>query len=531
MANPVLIARAPMRIGLGGGGTDLPSYYGQHTGMVLNLAINKYIYVMVQPASQPGTQVVSAGYGAFQQWADDQMFWGNDLALPRAVLEYMGEPHDLDILIASGVPPGTGLGSSGAVGVAMLTALYGWEGQQPSPAEIAEAACEIEISRMGMPVGKQDQYASAFGGFNQIWFYPDHVEVHPLILKPETQTQLEQRLMLFYTGQARASSSILTKQDHDTRIARPKILATLLRLKEIAGGMVRTLKQDDLDDFAALLHMAWKYKKRLNRRVSNPLIEEAYKVARAAGAAGGKVSGAGGGGFLLLYAKERYQDAITSQLGTLGLIRLEFAPAWQGAAVVGRHGMAKYSGGTYALSVLGTIEMLPHGDIAWLAYLITRAQRIFIMGNGGSASTASHMALDLAKAAGIHHVLSLVDSIPTLTAWANDQGYEDVFAEQLRMHEVREGDLVIAISASGNSANVLHAIELANERGAKTAGLVGFDGGKLCPIVDHVVHVKNDYMRQVEDIHLMIAHIVTGQAKELKHESSRGDNLPHAIGT
>src|SRR5438309_134917 len=205
----MLIARAPLRISLAGGGTDLAAYYQKYGGAVLSTSIDKYFYVFLSLSDSQHIQVSSSDYQTFyRQRLDEVPLWDGDLRLPKVIVNHFGIRHGLSVFLASQIPPGTGLGSSSTVAVALIKSMAVLCGKQLRPQEVAELACEIEIDKLGMPIGKQDQYAAAFGGFNFISFSSDGVAVEPLDLHDEVQTELERRLMLFFTGRSRNSAQI-----------------------------------------------------------------------------------------------------------------------------------------------------------------------------------------------------------------------------------------------------------------------------------------------------------------------------------
>src|SRR5689334_46499 len=197
----MLIARAPMRISFGGGGTDLEAYYARYGGMVVSSAINKYFYAIITTDETDDLQVISADYRSlFRHTPYKDLFWDGDLALPKAVLHHFGIRRGINLFVASEVPPGTGLGSSSAAAVTMIRAISTLLEQPMTKQQVAELASYIEIEKMGMPIGKQDQYASAFGGFNRITFRSQGVTVEPLRIDPYVRQALERRLLLFFTG-------------------------------------------------------------------------------------------------------------------------------------------------------------------------------------------------------------------------------------------------------------------------------------------------------------------------------------------
>jgi D-glycero-alpha-D-manno-heptose-7-phosphate kinase len=331
----VLIARAPVRISFAGGGTDFEAYYATFGGMVVSATIDKYFYVFVTVTRGDNIQIMSSDYRTFhRQHADEEMVWDGDLALPRAVLSHFHIHEGLSMFLASEVPPGTGLGSSSAVAVSITKAVSSLLGLGLSKRAVAEAACFIEIEKLGMPIGKQDQFAAAFGGINTLTFTREGVRVEPLALRPETREALERDILLFYTGAAREAPKVLTEQSRAVRAGDPAVLASLHAIKAMAGETRRCFERGDLRAFGEILHASWEHKKRLAPGVTTPRIDECYETARAQGAVGGKITGAGGGGFLMLYCDRRYGPRVTEALGRLGLKRMDFSIDFDGAKIL-----------------------------------------------------------------------------------------------------------------------------------------------------------------------------------------------------
>jgi len=331
----MLIARAPMRISFGGGGTDLEAYYAKYGGVVVSTAINKYFYAILTTEEADDVQVISADYRLlFRHASDTNLFWDGELALPKAVLHHFGVRRGVNLFLASEVPPGTGLGSSSAAAVTMVRALSTLLEQPLAKQQVAELASFIEITKMGMPIGKQDQYAAAFGGLNKITFTGAGVTVEPIAIAPDVLQTLERRLLLFFTGSSRESTSILKQQRQATQDSDASVLQALHNIKQVALDVQLCLERGDLDEFARLLHYSWQEKRRLAPNLSNTFIDECYELARARGASAGKITGAGGGGFMLLYCPEHAQESVTSALEQRGLKGMNFHFDQQGATVL-----------------------------------------------------------------------------------------------------------------------------------------------------------------------------------------------------
>lgn len=339
----MLIARAPVRISLAGGGTDLPAYYSQFGGLVINTTIDKYFYVFLRAfGGSESLQIASSDYSTFYRQdaaAGDEAPLEGTLLLPRTILHYFGVYQGLSMFLASEIPPGTGLGSSSTVTVAIIKALSTGLGQQLSKGELAELACKIEIQEMGMPIGKQDQYAAAFGGLNEIEFTAQGCRVSPLNVSWETSQRLQSNLMLFFTGHARNSADILKEQTQASKKSSSGTVEALHRVKAMVADVRQSFVSGDLTAFGELLHENWMQKKRFAPGVSNPLIDQSYETARTLGAVGGKITGAGGGGFLMLYCERSYQPAVTEALERLGLLRMDFRFDSTGARVLMNAGL------------------------------------------------------------------------------------------------------------------------------------------------------------------------------------------------
>lgn len=321
----MLIARAPVRLSLAGGGTDLPSYYERFGGAVISTTIDKYFYVFLTVDEAVDLQITSSDYRTFYRHnGDGPLLWDGDLSLPRAVLHHFGVSRGVRMFLASEIPPGTGLGSSSAVCVALIKAVSTAVAQRLSRQEIAELACEIEIHKLGNPIGKQDQFAPAFGGLNEITFTAQGVGVKRLPVDPETRRELERNLMLFFTGEARNSSMVLAEQNESSKRSKPQVLHALHAIKAMVADVRDCLERSDLRGFGHLLHENWMQKKQFASKVSNPFVDECYEAARSNGALGGKLTGAGGGGFLMVYCEGTCQRAVSDALEGLGLKRLDY---------------------------------------------------------------------------------------------------------------------------------------------------------------------------------------------------------------
>ena len=337
----MLIVRAPVRISLAGGGTDLPVYYESFGGAVLNTTIDRYFYVFLNVLEKDTVQVTSSDYRTFYRQEDSQSInWDSELHLPQIILEHFGVHKGLSLFMASEIPPGTGLGSSSTVTVAIIKAVSTALSSNLSKHELAELACQIELEQLSAPIGKQDQYAAAFGGLNFIEFKKDEVLVNRIEIDPQVKLALGKNLLLFFTGSTRSASKILAKQNQNSQRNDPIVIEALHRVKEMAYEVLNVLEQGDLHGFAKLLHENWVMKKQFAKGVSNARIDEAYSIALEKGALGGKITGAGGGGFLMLYVEPSKHIAVTDTLEEKGFKRMEFHFESLGARVLMNSGLS-----------------------------------------------------------------------------------------------------------------------------------------------------------------------------------------------
>ena len=333
----MLIVRSPVRISFGGGGTDLPAYFSVYGGAVLSTAINKYFYTVLQKRTDGKIQVISSDLRVVETWHDiaNMNVKGSELEIPLSVLKEINRDISVNLFMASEIPPGTGLGSSASVCVNVLKMLSAYCAIPMSKYQLAERAYGIARNVLGKPVGKQDEYASAFGGLNFIHFNPDNsTQVEPIDLAPELLTELQSSLMLFFTGAAHHSWTILQEQEQATRKDTGMAVESLHEIRQLADRMRVALQEADLPLFGSLMHEGWDAKKKVSNKISNSKIDQMYEAARRAGAIGGKITGAGGGGFLLLFCPPETQASVRTALVSLGAREMEFDFDFQGAHVV-----------------------------------------------------------------------------------------------------------------------------------------------------------------------------------------------------
>ena len=318
-------SRAPLRLSFCGGGTDVSPYVEERGGVVLNATINKYAYCSLIPRDDDEIQVQSLDYDVVAKYnRQEEPQYDGELDLVKAVINKMGAPAGLNLFMHSDAPPGSGLGSSSTVVVALLGLFRHWLRKPMTDYELAELAYQVERIDLGIEGGMQDQYAATFGGFNFIEFNRDAVIVNPLRIDPATLNELEYHLLLCYTGKTRRSANILHTQIEGYVTRKVEVVAGLDAIKETAILMKNALLLGRLDDFGALLHQAWQHKKKLAARITDSYIDELYDIARRHGALGGKISGAGGGGFLLLYCQFDKRHIVAEKLEEAGGQMVEF---------------------------------------------------------------------------------------------------------------------------------------------------------------------------------------------------------------
>jgi D-glycero-alpha-D-manno-heptose-7-phosphate kinase len=316
----VIVSRTPLRVSFVGGGTDLPDFYEEHGGAVVSTSVDKWIRVIVAGRFEGDVRVSYSKTEIVDSAAEVEH------ELVREAMRMTGVRRGVDIITLADVPSrGTGLGSSSTVTVGLLNALYAFQGVYKSPVQLAEEAARIEIEVLGKPIGRQDQYAAAVGGFNFIEFLPGGagVRVEPIVCAPETFKRLQRSLLFFYTGRQRSADDVLQEQ---RRAVRDGMNAQALKkMRELAHELRERLAAGDADALGRLLHENWTLKQGLASGISNDDVSRWYELALSAGAVGGKILGAGGGGFLLLATPPDRQNAVRAQLGELRELPLRFS--------------------------------------------------------------------------------------------------------------------------------------------------------------------------------------------------------------
>ena len=314
----MIITRSPLRISLGGGGTDLPSYYREHGGFLIAGAIDKYVYITLHETFVPQIIVRYSKMETVSSAGEIQ----HPIVREALKLIPIEDPH-LELASMSDIPAGTGLGSSGSFTTALLRALHAYCRNHVSQRELAEQACHIEIDLLGEPIGKQDQYIAAYGGITAFTFRPDgQVDVEPLRIPPATLHRLEDGLVLFFTGYTRNASEILKDQDVRSKQKDREMTENLHFVKRLGYESKAALEAGDLRGFAELMHGHWERKRARTTGMSNRQIDDYYELARANGAIGGKLIGADGGGFLLFYTEDKAR--LSAVLAGAGLREVRF---------------------------------------------------------------------------------------------------------------------------------------------------------------------------------------------------------------
>lgn len=321
----MIITRTPFRISFAGGGSDFQEYYKEEPGAVVSVTIDKYVYLSMHPLFHRD--------GYFLKYSSNEMCGDVDLIRHPIIREVFTRQgiHGVDFNSSSDVPAGTGLGSSSSFTVGLLNLCYSYRGLFRNEKELAKEACDIEIDTLQSPIGKQDQYASAFGGLNFISFHPDEsVKVEKIHMNINEESEFEQSLMLFYLGYSRPAATILTEQKANSKRNR----LTLHKMVELAHILRQELKASNIDNIGEILHANWEYKKELANNITNDKINSTYQLARNAGATGGKLLGAGGTGFILLYVPKNKRANIQKAMNLLNMSEFSFRFENSGTSVI-----------------------------------------------------------------------------------------------------------------------------------------------------------------------------------------------------
>jgi D-glycero-alpha-D-manno-heptose-7-phosphate kinase len=325
----MIVSRAPTRITLGGGGTDLPSYYSKYGGFLIAAGIDRYVTIL---ATKRFYDSIRLSYSE-TEICDDV----DDIKhrIFREGLRLAGITGKIELHSTADVPANSGLGSSSSFTTALLNALHAYKGEAVSKRQLAEEACHVEIEMLGEPIGKQDQYIATFGGITCLTFDRNgEVLVEPLRLSEDTLEMLESNLLFFFTGKERSASEILREQDNKSRKNDPQMDQYLHEIKDIGFKTRQYLEQGDVNMLGELLHVHWESKKKRSTKMSDPFIDECYEEARKRGASGGKLIGAGGGGFFMFYCENGSRHDLTESLQKMGLRREKFHIDWDGARIM-----------------------------------------------------------------------------------------------------------------------------------------------------------------------------------------------------
>lgn len=314
----MILSKTPLRMSFVGGGSDMPSFYREEQGAVLSTSVDKYMYIAVNKKFDGSIRL---SYSRTEEVGEIMQL---EHPLVREALNLVGINGGIEIASMADIPSkGSGLGSSSSYTVGLLNALYAFKNQYASKDRLAMEACDIEINRCGEPIGKQDQYAAAFGGLNLIRFNPDEsVSVDPIICAPEIIKKIEESTLVFFTGRTRSASAVLQSQSEAMKIENRRIL--MRRMVELAFELKKELESGDVDNFGSILNENWRLKSQLTSGITDPQIDEWYRQGIQAGAEGGKLLGAGNGGFIMFFAPPQNHQRIKDALGGLRPIKFGF---------------------------------------------------------------------------------------------------------------------------------------------------------------------------------------------------------------
>ena len=331
----MIITRTPVRISFGGGGTDIPGFYEEHGGAVVSITINKYFYSFYNPRDDEKIQMISSDFQSLLS-VDDfySLKFGEGFDIPSAVIKHFRLYHGFDLITASEIPPGSGLGSSGAVTVNMVRLCSKLKNETMTQRQIAEDAFFIQRQILNLPIGKQDEYAAAYGGLNFIEFSEKDVSVNPIQIDPDTKKSLEKNLLLFFTKKTRQASTILQRQEDSIKGKDTSIIEAMIEVKKNAYHINEALEVGDLKRFGSLLDQAWNFKKKMSPEISNDYLDRIYEIARQNGALGGKIAGAGGGGYFMFYCEEEKQENLKNAMASEKLAFLDFNFSDKGVTIL-----------------------------------------------------------------------------------------------------------------------------------------------------------------------------------------------------
>ena len=325
----MIITRTPFRVTLGGGGTDLPSFYSKHGGFIFSFAINKYMFIYVNRPIVDDLIRIKYSKSETVNYLNEV-----EHEIARSCMEKTGYDKGLEITSMADIPAGSGLGSSSTYTVGLLNALHTMNRDYISHQDLAEEACYIEMEKLNKPMGKQDQYIATFGGFTILEIAMDGtVTVEKANISYETKENLQRNLLMFYTGKQRLNKNILTAQDKSTKNHKKEVLDSLIYIKESGYKILEIVESGNITELGHMFDEHWEYKKKLAKGITNPEFDRIYTRAKKNGVMGGKISGAGGGGFFTFYCEEN-QDKVRSMMKEEGMRELKFDFDFEGTKVL-----------------------------------------------------------------------------------------------------------------------------------------------------------------------------------------------------
>lgn len=336
----MLLGLTPTRISFGGGGTDMPEYYEKFGGIVISSTINHFSYVVVNKRKDNKLQIFSSDFETHNAPTKiDNITSKSGIELPVGILKFLKYKKGLNLILSSDVPPKSGLGSSSSIAVNLVNVIHHLNNKKISKSELAEISHNIERNYLKWPMGKQDEYIAAFGGFNKIEFSKKKIQVSPVKIKQKTLKELDENLMLFFIG-SRTNTSILTNQINDIKNKEPSVLNSLDKVKDLAFKLYDNIKKSDLTGFGEILNENWKFKKKFSKSVSNNKIDKIYDLAMKSGSIGGKLAGAGGGGHLLLYCEKSKQSKVVEKMKQFKIKEVKFSFYNDGAKILNMYDYA-----------------------------------------------------------------------------------------------------------------------------------------------------------------------------------------------
>jgi len=325
----MIITRTPFRFTMGGGGTDLPSYYSKYGGFIFAAAINKYMFINL---NRPVVDDLVRVKYTKSEMVHHREELEHDIA--KEAMRMLGIEKGIEIISMADVPAGTGLGSSSCYAVGLLRALQSMKREYCSLQEVAEMACDLEINRLGKPIGKQDQYMAAFGGLTVLDISKDgSVKVRAAVMKNGDVDELNRNILMFYTGTSRSADTILSEQSRGAKEEKKDVVESMHYIKELGYKILEAVESSNITDVGLLLDQHWQYKKRISAKMSNGRFDEIYDIAKQNGALGGKISGAGGGGFFVFYV-EKHQTRFRDKMKELGLREMRYRFDFEGTKVL-----------------------------------------------------------------------------------------------------------------------------------------------------------------------------------------------------